>query len=172
MQSVTGSCLLISRELFVDCGMFDEGYRNGYEDVDLCLTVRARGRKVVCCTKSFIYHYGQITETPNRGRRREPAAFHVAVGRPHHAGRAHLLPRRPEADIEASRHVAAGPVAPPASNPDLVYFADDLSSPSALTWVTSELVLALQELRLPVAIRKTHAAPVHRTPTSVARSSA
>jgi glycosyltransferase involved in cell wall biosynthesis len=63
--------------------------------------------------------------------------------------------RADQKEIEASRHVAAGPVAPPASNPDLVYFADDLSSPSALTWVTSELVLALHELRLPVAIRKT-----------------
>jgi O-antigen biosynthesis protein len=62
-QAVTGSCLLIPRDLFVECGMFDEGYKNGYEDIDLCLTVRDRGRKVVCCTDRFIYHYGQITET-------------------------------------------------------------------------------------------------------------
>jgi hypothetical protein len=26
------------------------------------MTVRHRGLKVVCCTSSFIYHYGQISE--------------------------------------------------------------------------------------------------------------
>jgi GT2 family glycosyltransferase len=34
-QAVTGSCLLIPRELFHRCGGFDEHYVNGYEDVDL-----------------------------------------------------------------------------------------------------------------------------------------
>ncbi len=153
-QSVTGSCLLMPRQLFVDCGMFDEGYRNGYEDVDLCLTVRARERTVVCCTRSFIYHYGQITETRTADDDANLLRFMSRWGD-------RITPdeltyfRADQKEIEASRHVAAGPVAPPASNPDLVYFADDLSSPSALTWVTSELVLALHELRLPVAIRKT-----------------
>ena len=61
-QAVNGACLLIGRDLFQACKGFDEGYRNGYEDVDLCLEVRAHGRKVVCCTSAFIYHYGQITE--------------------------------------------------------------------------------------------------------------
>ena len=35
---------------------------NGYEDIDLCMKVRQRGRKIVCCTTAFIYHYGQISE--------------------------------------------------------------------------------------------------------------
>ena len=61
-QAVTGACLLIDRALFDECGGFDEAYRNGYEDIDLCMTVRQRGRKVVCCTSAFIYHYGQISE--------------------------------------------------------------------------------------------------------------
>ena len=53
-QAVNGACLLIGRDLFQACKGFDEGYRNGYEDVDLCLEVRAHGRKVVCCTSAFI----------------------------------------------------------------------------------------------------------------------
>ena len=26
------------------------------------MKVRQRGRKIVCCTSAFIYHYGQISE--------------------------------------------------------------------------------------------------------------
>ena len=70
-----GACLLIPRTLFVACGMFDEGYVNGYEDIDLCLTVRERGRSVICCTSSFIYHYGQITETRTADDDKNAARF-------------------------------------------------------------------------------------------------
>ena len=61
-QAVMGACFLIDRALFDDCGGFDEAYRNGYEDIDLCMKVRQRGRKIVCCTSALIYHYGQISE--------------------------------------------------------------------------------------------------------------
>jgi GT2 family glycosyltransferase len=61
-QAVNGACLLIGAELFFACGGFDEEYVNGYEDVDLCLAVRHRGYKVVCCTTAYIYHYAQTTE--------------------------------------------------------------------------------------------------------------
>jgi GT2 family glycosyltransferase len=61
-QAVNGACLLIGAELFAACGGFDEAYVNGCEDVDLCLAVRQRGFKVVCCTGAHIYHYAQISE--------------------------------------------------------------------------------------------------------------
>jgi GT2 family glycosyltransferase/glycosyltransferase involved in cell wall biosynthesis len=152
-QSVTGSCLLMPRQLFLDVGMFDEGYRNGYEDVDLCLTVRARQRTVVCCTRSFIYHYGQITETRTADDDANLMRFMSRWGD-------RIAPdelayfQADQKDIEASRALTA-PVAPPPTARDLVYFADDLSAASALTWVTSELALALEELHIPVAIRQT-----------------
>jgi GT2 family glycosyltransferase/glycosyltransferase involved in cell wall biosynthesis len=152
-QAVTGSCLLIPRDLFADCGMFDEGYRNGYEDVDLCLTARERGRTVVCCTRSFIYHYGQITETRTADDDANLARFMSKWGDRVKPDELFYF-RQDEAEIAAARPAPTPAPASRAGGDDLVYFADDLSSPSALTWVTSELVLAMHALRLPVAIRQ------------------
>src|SRR5204862_7398906 len=56
-QVLTAACWLVPRELFLEIGGFDEGYRNGFEDVDFCLRVRQRGRKVFYCGTSVIYHY-------------------------------------------------------------------------------------------------------------------
>ena len=109
------------------CGMFDEGYVNGYEDIDLCLTVRDEGRSVVCCTSAFIYHYGQITDTRTADDDANAARFMARMGRPDQPGRARLLPQ----DRRTSRPRGSAdtrPVAGAAVRPRLVYFADDLSS--------------------------------------------
>jgi GT2 family glycosyltransferase len=47
LDSVTGACVAIRRELFVSSGGFDEGFVNGWEDVDLCLRLRSAGLRVV-----------------------------------------------------------------------------------------------------------------------------
>ncbi len=44
--SVTGAAMLIRRTAFDVLGGFDEGYRNGYEDVDLCLRAWQQGIRV------------------------------------------------------------------------------------------------------------------------------
>jgi ADP-heptose:LPS heptosyltransferase/predicted SAM-dependent methyltransferase/glycosyltransferase involved in cell wall biosynthesis len=54
--AVTGACLLIARELFTELGGFDEEFRNGGEDTDLCFKVRARGLEVLYCPTSVLYH--------------------------------------------------------------------------------------------------------------------
>lgn len=46
VSAVTGACLAIRTDLFRDLGGFDEGYRNGLEDVDLCLRARMKGYTV------------------------------------------------------------------------------------------------------------------------------
>ncbi|MDH5668948.1 MAG: glycosyltransferase, partial [Nitrospira sp.] len=61
---VTGACLLIRRSLFEEAGGFHEGFRNGFEDVDLCLKVREKGHHVVYQPRSVLYHLE--SQTPGR----------------------------------------------------------------------------------------------------------
>jgi len=56
LDMVTGACLLIQRELFIQLAGFDETYRNGVEDIDLCLRARAAGRKIVYEPRAVVYH--------------------------------------------------------------------------------------------------------------------
>lgn len=60
-QAVTAACLLIRREVFEELEGFDEGYINGYEDIDLCLRARQAGHKVVYTPKSVLYHYESLS---------------------------------------------------------------------------------------------------------------
>lgn len=57
VDAVTGACLAIHRELFLSLGGFDEGYWNGYEDVDLCLSVRAAGYPIRYVRESVVIHH-------------------------------------------------------------------------------------------------------------------
>jgi GT2 family glycosyltransferase len=55
--AVTGACLLTARDLYLELGGLDETYWNGYEDVDYCFKVRARGLRVVYEPKATLYHF-------------------------------------------------------------------------------------------------------------------
>jgi len=57
VPAVTGACLLIERALWDRCGGFDERYRNGGEDIDLCFKVRALGRVNAVALRSVIRHH-------------------------------------------------------------------------------------------------------------------
>lgn len=46
VQAVTGAFLAIRRELFERIGGFDENYKFGHEDIDLCIAARKAGFKV------------------------------------------------------------------------------------------------------------------------------
>ncbi|MBI3769877.1 MAG: glycosyltransferase [Deltaproteobacteria bacterium] len=64
LQCVTGACIAVRRTVFESIGGFDEGFVNGYEDVDFCLKVRQRGDKVVYQPHSALYHLE--SQTPGR----------------------------------------------------------------------------------------------------------
>ncbi len=120
-RAVTAACCLVRREVFLGAGGFDEGYRNGFEDIDLCLRLDAAGRENRVAFGSRVGHW--ISASPGR---RETEAANIrrflaewgdracAWGRrdwPRHYLRRHL--RRPwrlngRKTITALRMLAAG----------------------------------------------------------------
>ncbi len=64
LQCVTAACMLIRRDVFEAVGGLDEGYRNGFEDVDLCLKVGEAGWRIVYQPASVLYHLE--SQTPGR----------------------------------------------------------------------------------------------------------
>ncbi len=57
LQAVTAACLLAPRTAFEQVGGFDEGFWNGYEDVDLCFRLRKAGYDVVYQPHSEVIHH-------------------------------------------------------------------------------------------------------------------
>lgn len=55
-QAVTGAAMLVERDLFHSLGGFDEGFVNGFEDVDFCLRAGALGAEVHYCPEAVLYH--------------------------------------------------------------------------------------------------------------------
>jgi len=74
LQAVTAACMLIRREDFNAVSGFDEAYINGFEDVDLCLKIKEKGKKVIYQPQSILYHLEQ--QTP--GRKNPDAEAHNA----------------------------------------------------------------------------------------------
>ncbi|RNC65998.1 MAG: glycosyltransferase, partial [Desulfuromonadales bacterium] len=62
MQCVTAACMLAKREVFQELGGFDEGYVNGFEDVDLCLRAGERGRRILYTPESVLIHFEETSE--------------------------------------------------------------------------------------------------------------
>jgi hypothetical protein len=68
--------MAIRRELFESLGGFDEGYRNSYEDVDLCMRARASGAGVGLAARSAIWHH--VSSSPGRYNSEETNAVRFA----------------------------------------------------------------------------------------------
>lgn len=62
-SAVTGAGLCIPRELFHEAGGFNEKYFLYFEDLDLCMSVRNLGKRVVFCPTSVLIHYEGQTGT-------------------------------------------------------------------------------------------------------------
>ena len=60
-QALTAACILIRRGSYEKAGGFDEGYWNGYEDVDLCFKLQENGWKLVYQPESVVIHHESIS---------------------------------------------------------------------------------------------------------------
>jgi GT2 family glycosyltransferase/ADP-heptose:LPS heptosyltransferase len=62
-RTLTGACLLISRDLFFQLGGFDLAYikMGGCEDTDLCFKVIECGQTPAYCPTSVVYHHEGVT---------------------------------------------------------------------------------------------------------------
>lgn len=61
-QAITGACFLIRNDIFCKVEGFDESYKNGLEDIDLCLKVGELGLLIVYCPESVVYHYESVSK--------------------------------------------------------------------------------------------------------------
>ena len=59
--AVVGALLAVDAKLFRHIGGFDESYRWGYEDVDLCLSATAAGRAVIFVHDACAWHDASTT---------------------------------------------------------------------------------------------------------------
>jgi GT2 family glycosyltransferase/Tfp pilus assembly protein PilF len=67
-QALTAACLLVRSQDFDKVGGFDEGFWNGYEDVDLCFRLRANGGQLVYQPQSIVIHH-ESQSGPERFRK-------------------------------------------------------------------------------------------------------
>ena len=67
--AVTGACFSIKKEVFLTCGGFDEDYKTGFEDIDLCLRLRMLGYRHFVANQSVILH--KRSSTPQRNDHQE-----------------------------------------------------------------------------------------------------
>jgi len=74
---LTGACFLVSRAVWQEFGGFDEGYRNGCEDVDLCLRARASGRVNAVALRSRVRHH--VSMAPGRKMRDEANTYRFTL---------------------------------------------------------------------------------------------
>jgi GT2 family glycosyltransferase/2-polyprenyl-3-methyl-5-hydroxy-6-metoxy-1,4-benzoquinol methylase len=63
-SAVTGACMLMRPEMFLELGGFEERLRVAFNDVDLCLRAREKGFLIVYTPHALLYH----EESSSRGK--------------------------------------------------------------------------------------------------------
>jgi len=67
VSSVSGGCMLVRREEFLDQGGFPEGaFATSYQDVSWSLAVRRSGRRIVYTPHALITHWGSVSKKKDK----------------------------------------------------------------------------------------------------------
>lgn len=61
VSAVTGACLVIRKDLYEKVGGLEERYMIEFQDIDLCLKVKALGYKIIYTPHSLLYHHCSVT---------------------------------------------------------------------------------------------------------------
>ena len=61
-KAITGACMLVNKDEFIEMGGFDETYWLGWEDIDLCNRYIEKGKAIWYASKSELYHYESMSE--------------------------------------------------------------------------------------------------------------
>ena len=61
VSAVTGACLMIRKSAFEEIGGFNPHFFTAYQDVDLCLRLRARGLRVIYTPQALLLHHESIS---------------------------------------------------------------------------------------------------------------
>lgn len=61
VSAVTGACLMMRKSLFDEIGGFNPHFFTAYQDVDLCLSLRRRGLRVICTPRALLVHHESVS---------------------------------------------------------------------------------------------------------------
>lgn len=62
-SAVTAACMMMSKSLFDEIGGYDEVLKVAFNDIDLCMQIRSKGKLIVYTPYAELYHY----ESKSRG---------------------------------------------------------------------------------------------------------
>ena len=61
VSAVTAACMMIRKSLFLEIGRFNEHFFTAYQDVDLCLRLRARGLRIIYTPRTVVVHHESVS---------------------------------------------------------------------------------------------------------------
>lgn len=61
LSAVTAACMAVKKKAFLEAGGFSDQLAVAYNDIDLCLSMRQRGWKVLYCPQAEVYHFESRT---------------------------------------------------------------------------------------------------------------
>ncbi len=86
LSAVTGACLLVRKSVYEDLGGLDEqAFKVSYNDIDLCLKIRAAGLRVVFTPFALLMHEGsasqkgQVETKPDEAKHKRFAGERLAM---------------------------------------------------------------------------------------------